>query len=332
MNKLSILFLCLLYGNCFSQTKIKDSSATLLPSTLINGRFYVKIPTTTGDSILAFCDTGGGYNAVYPATIAKLKLESKVAEVVIEGEKTKYILAQDVIGNAIVPAPHLQSYYQPYIKTSFFEVPESSHETEILVAYVPQEAFLGQFFFIDHAWTFDYPNGKLYINTPLSISLKDENTQPMGFKKDKNGQKKFGHASIKVEIDGQVIDVLFDTGASILLNKNTQLVLNSNSKSIGGSFIAKSIFDQWHLQHPDWRYIEKGEATGADLIEVPIVKVGTLRAGPVWFAKRADEAWSKGMIGSMDKVVKGAIGGSFLQYFTVIADYNNELIRFQKAK
>ena len=63
---------------------------------------------------------------------------------------------------------------------------------------------------------------------------------------------------------------------------------------------------------------------------MPQVEVRSLTAGPVWFAKRPDEAWSKGIIGSMDKVVKGAIGGSFLKYFKVSVDYNIELIKFER--
>lgn len=66
------------------------------------------------------------------------------------------------------------------------------------------------------------------------------------------------------------------------------------------------------------------------MIEVPEVQVGNLKVGPVWFSKRPDEAWSKGMIGSMDKVVKGAVGGSLLQYFSVTIDYPAELIQFKK--
>jgi hypothetical protein len=68
------------------------------------------------------------------------------------------------------------------------------------------------------------------------------------------------------------------------------------------------------------------------MIQVPQVTIGTTTAGPVWFAKRPDEAWSKGMIGSMDKVVKGAAGGSLFQYYVITIDYNNELVRFEKGK
>ncbi len=196
--------------------------------------------------------------------------------------------------------------------------------------YVPHDVFLGQFFFLGHAWTFDYTTGKMFINTPLSVNVKDENIQMVGFKKDRKGDKLFGHPSIKAEIDGQIIDFLFDTGASFLLSDNGKKEFGADKKSVSGSFIAKSLFDSWHQQHPDWRIIEKGEINGADIIEVPEVEVGNLTAGPVWFSKRPDEAWSKGMINTMDKIVKGALGGSFLQYFKVQIDYNSELIRFDK--
>ncbi len=156
--------------------------------------------------------------------------------------------------------------------------------------------------------------------------------QSLGFKKTFLGDKKFAHPSMQAEIGGEVLDFLFDTGASFLLSDSGRFKLNVNTKSIAGSFIAKSVFDKWHQQHPNWRIVEKGEITGSDLIEVPQVKVGNLTAGPVWFARRPDEAWSEGMIGSMDKVVKGAIGGSYFQYFKIIIDYNSELVKFELKK
>jgi hypothetical protein len=301
-----------------------------LPSRLIDGRFYIKIPTPNGDTLLGFCDTGGGYNAVYPTAITRLHLEGKVLETAIDSEKIRYIPAKDVIADPNIPAPRLRATFLPYIKVPFFQVPAPSEEGEIINAYIPHDVFLGQFFFIDHAWTFDYENGRIYVNTPLYRNAKNKNIQPLGFKKDKEGHKLFGHPSMQVEIDGQLIDVLFDTGASILLSNKTQTELLSSSKSIAGSFIAKSIFDQWHTRHPDWRFIEQGEVTRADMIQVPQIKIGNTTAGPVWFAKRPDEAWSKGMITSMDKVVKGAVGGSLFQYYKVTIDYNSELARFEK--
>ncbi len=300
-----------------------------LPSALIDGRFFLKIPTITNDTIVGFCDTGGGYTAIYYKTLQKLKLETKITEVEIKGEKINFIFAKDLFDNKYIPYPTIGSYYKADINYPFFEIPDTSEQMDLFSKYVPHDVFLGQFFFINKSWTFDYKSGKLFVNTPISTNITDENTQPIGFNKDREGNKRFGHPSMKIVVDGETIDVLFDTGATLLLGENSKTEFG-NKKATGGSFIAKSIFDIWHKQHPDWRVIEKGEVTGADIIEVPQVKVGNLTAGPVWFAKRPDEAWSKGMIGSMDKVVKGAIGGSFLQYFKVSIDYNSELIKFER--
>lgn len=63
---------------------------------------------------------------------------------------------------------------------------------------------------------------------------------------------------------------------------------------------------------------------------MPSVGIGGYVVGPVLFARRPDEAWSQGMIHSMDRVVRGAIGGSALKYFKVTIDYNSGLIRFEK--
>lgn len=314
----------------FAQVVELPNKEVFLPTELIEGRFFLKIPTTNGDTIIGFCDTGGGYTAIYQSTVKSLGLASKIKQVIIDGDTTKYIPANEIYTSQDIPYPEIQNYFKSHINVSFFEAPDDTKETLIFAKFVDYQAFLGQFFFINNAWTFNYITGKMSINTPISKSNKDENTQTVGFKKDKQGNKRFGHPSMKLKIDGKVIDVLFDTGATFLLSDHGKSKLGLSTNATAGSFIAKSVFDKWHLDHPDWRIIEKGEITGADLIEVPEVTVGNLTAGPVWFAKRTDEVWSKGMIGSMDKVVKGAIGGSFLKYFKVTIDYPNELIKFEK--
>ena len=315
----------------FSQKISEQSSKQIyLPAELIEGRFFLKIPTISGDTIVGFCDTGGGYTAIYKSTVKKLGLESKVKLVEIDGDTTKYINAEEIFNNQEIPYPQIPNYFKAHIGIPFIEAPDDTKESIFFAKFVDYQVFLGQFFFIRSAWTFDYKTGEMSINTPIAQNLADENIQVLGFKKDKMGNKRFGHPSMKLVIDGKIIDFLFDTGATFLLSDSGKTKSGIDTKATAGSFIAKSLFNEWHLQHPDWRIIEKGEFTGADLIEVPEVKVGNLTAGPVWFAKRPDEAWSKGMIGSMDKVVKGAIGGSFLKYFKVTIDYNSELIKFEK--
>lgn len=324
---LFILFISL--SGTYSTLRAQPSKIIQLPVDYNEGRFFLKMPTVKGDTIIGYCDTGGGFTAVYKSTMEKIGLTEKVKSINIDGEVTRYIHAAEFLNNQAIPYPAISPYFRKHFNTPIYEVPEDNEESRMIQSFVNHGAFLGQFFFINHSWTFDYKTGKMYINTPLVNDPNNVNMQVLGFKKDKKGNKRFGHPSMKLQVDGKEIDFLFDTGAMILLSSNGMKQLASDEKVIGGSFIAASVFNEWKQLHPDWRIIEKGEITGADLIEVPQVKFGNLTAGPVWFAKRPDEAWSKGMIGSMDKVVKGAIGGSYLKYFKVTIDYNSELIQFE---
>lgn len=329
MNKLLTLVLCLHYFQSFPQTPTApDQKPAYLPSILIDSRFYIKIPVRKGDTILAFCNTGGGFSAIYQSAIHDFHLDSRILEATIGDKKIKYILAKDVIGNPIIPAPHLSTEYQPAIAQPIFETPVDP----FFEAYIKHQAYIGQYFFIDHSWTFDYPNGKIYINTPLSPDGAYKNMQHVGFKKDGAGRKIAGLPSIKIEVDGQELDVLFDTGSSLLLSKSAQAELNTDKKTIAGSFIAKSVFDKWHKQHPDWRIIEKGDITGAALIQVPAITVGATTTGPEWFAMREDSDWPADMITSANTKVQGTVGGGLLKDYKVIIDYNSELAAFEKIK
>lgn len=322
---LSTLLLWQASAQSFSQ---QANVPTYLPSALIEGRFYLKIPALNGDTLLGFCDTGGGYTAIYPKTIRRLKLENKISHMTINNDTTNYILTEEIYNNLVIPSPKVNPYFRSYTQNSFFEVADEASNSSF-TTYVPHDAFLGQFFFINHAWIFDYHAGKILMNTPLRENSEDKNMQKLNFKRDKSGNKQFAHPRMTLSIDGDKFDMLFDTGASLILSEVGKVGLQTSRMSVAGSFIAKSVFDNWLQRHPDWRVIKKGELTGSDLIEVPQVQIGSLVAGPVWFASRNDEVWRR-MAGSMDKVVKGAIGGSFLQYFIVQVDYNNDLIRFEK--
>jgi hypothetical protein len=180
------------------------------------------------------------------------------------------------------------------------------------------------------AWTMDYLNQRVCVNTPLFKSeVGQANVQKIGFKKNKEGATIFAHPSMLIEIDGEIIDVLFDTGATMILSEEGKKHFHTQNKTIGGSFIAAYIFDTWRKKHTDWKYFEKGDMNN-DVIEVPTIKIGLIEVGPVLFAKRPDKNWSEGMIHTMDKLVKGAIGGSVLKYLKVTIDYNSELIKFEK--
>lgn len=315
-----------------------------LPSQKINttfvggNRFYIEIPLTNGDTLLGFGDTGGGLSMMLQTTLEEHDLQPYVKTGLLNGfMPVKYIPFGEIVIDPVIPKPDpLRSFVirHPFNRVTepHLFIPPMNDETRFMAGSMPEmQLFLGQNFFMGKSWTIDYINQEIFVNTPLSKEEKENpNVQELGFKKNSHHESVYGHPSMHVEIDGEVIDVLFDTGASIILSENGKKEMNTDAISIGGSFIASSIFDKWREAHPEWRYFQGADMT-RDVIEVPLVKIGTFEVGPVLFSKRPDENWSEGMIHSMDKIVKGAIGGSVLQYFKVIIDYNSELIKFERT-
>lgn len=322
----------------FYTSNQNKSKACIVPSKFIEGeRFYIKLPLKNGDTILGFGDTGGGNSMMLPSTIEKKNIQSIVKLGLLKSiMPIDYILFNDLVNDNNFPQPYpLRSFIirHPFNRVSepYLFIPPMDDELKFIVQSMPDmEVFLGQNFFMGKAWTIDYLKHTITVNTPIGETDKSNpNVQKIGFKKNNNQENIFGHPSMFIEVNGEKIEVLFDTGATLTLSDNGKKNLNTKANTIGGSFIATSIFDKWRKEHPDWKFYQKADMMN-DIIEVPIVKIGNNEVGPVLFAKRPDENWSNGMINTMDKVVKGAIGGSGLKYLKVTIDYNSELIKFEK--
>jgi hypothetical protein len=307
----------------------------LLPSYFLDGeRFFLKLGISSGDSLMAFCDTGGGICMMLPNAVNKYQLHSKVRNGMLKGFfKCSYLDFDELLSDKRIPAPeplrsmNIRTPFQVLAKP-YLLIPPLDEELKFMMQTMQLDAFFGQNFFMHKSWTIDYPNRQVWFNTPIDATKRDSaGVQKTGFKKNASGRNIFGHPSITIQVDGESIDVLFDTGATIVLSESGKRQFNTTAVSIGGSFIAKSIFDKWHVNHPDWNYYPNADLHN-DVIEVPEVILGGHKVGPVLFASRKDEVWSEGMIQTMDKLVRGAIGGSALKYLKVCIDYNSELIQF----
>lgn len=301
-------------------------------------RFCLELPAIGGGTLSAYCDTGGGQSIIMPKLRDTGRLEPKLKWGLLLGiMPIHYLPCSDLISDPGLPKPYplralplrrpLQRVTQPY----FLVLPSDDPEIQMISSFMPDlDVFLAQDFFMNRSWTFDYLQQEIWLNTPLPASdVPRENVQKLGLKKNARGDKLFGHPSLTIEVDGQTIDVLFDTGATICLTEEGQRQLETDKKTLGGSFIAASVFKRWREKHPEWRFCAGADVYG-DLIEVPRLKIGGHEVGPAWFAERRDESWSEGMIRSMDKVVQGALGGSAMKYLKVTIDYNSERIGFEK--
>lgn len=155
----------------------------------------------------------------------------------------------------------------------------------------------------------------------------------LGFLTDDKGERQNSFARIQATIDGERLDFLFDTGATVNLTEDA-MNLHFNDGDLkqnlrGTSFITNSIFETWAARHPDWLVMNRADAyMDESIIQVPTVHIAGHDVGPVWFTRRPDHNFHEYMSQWMDKRVEGALGGSLFKYFSIIVDYPNSIAHF----
>jgi hypothetical protein len=182
-------------------------------------------------------------------------------------------------------------------------------------------------------WTFDYPGRALWLRAPGDLpAVAPEHRAALGFRVNRSGARTMHFPRIRVSVDGDSLDLLFDTGATTMLTDSALSAIGDAGPVIRGtSFITRSVADRWRAAHPGWRVIERAEQrSGAMMIEVPVVEVGGYRVGPVWFTARPDANFHQYMSQWMDRRVDGALGGSALRFLRVTVDYPHAVALFEK--
>lgn len=290
-----------------------------IPADFAGGRVIVHVVTAAGDTLRFFTDTGGGTAMIYPHAVARLGLV--VDSVEADGERT-----------AVVDFP-------PLPPGSAFPLPGGYFAGRLLV-FPPQptihggeDGMLGRVWFADRVWTFDHPAGRLLLRAPGDVPAADPaHVVPLGFRVDGRGERTMHFPRIRVEVDGDSLDLLYDSGATLALTDSAHAALADGGPAIRGtSFITASVFDRWRDRHPDWRVVEGAErGTGMSIIQVPRVSIAGWEVGPVWFTRRPDRAFHEYMSQWMDRRVEGALGGSALAYFRVTVDYPGAVAVFER--
>ncbi|MDQ4122533.1 MAG: hypothetical protein M3209_13935 [Acidobacteriota bacterium] len=314
---IAAIFILSISGLAFGQTKGKPVK---LPVRYDAHRFYVEPVTTDGEKLSFFTDTGGGL-FVFADTVEKLKLP---VESVSEGErKMELIVLPKFKAGTEIPAPLGATSEKIFV----------SPTSQRMALAKDWSGMLGQQWFAGRVWTFDYPNKQLLLRAVGDVpTVKPEHRAALGFKTTADGKRAINFPRITVKIDGEPLDLLFDTGASTELTEAALKTLNDKQPAVRGtSFITTSVFEKWRKAHPDWRVIEAAEArSNAAMIEVPDIEIGGYRTGAVWFTVRLDKNFHEYMSQWMDKRVEGAIGGNALRYFRITVDYPNAVAVFEK--
>ena len=269
-----------------------------------NNLIRVFLLNSAGDTIWLYTDTGGG-NFIYPSGADALAI---TPDNIKQGDQ--YYETADLSG--VLKAQQLPTTIAPLM------VYRGNVQLDTI-----HQGMLGANWFAKKIWEFDYRQKKTYrIDSVDWAVLPTSQIIEAGFLKNDQGVHATHFPRLPMIVDGDTIQMLFDTGAQALLSEEAKTKFDGVDV-VGASFIIASIFDDWAAAHPDWRILKKGDARlDEDLIEVPSIQIGQHKVGPVWFARRKDSNFTEYMSKWMDQQIQGALGGSAFQYFSrILIDY-----------
>ncbi|HEX4497357.1 MAG TPA: hypothetical protein VIE43_16910 [Thermoanaerobaculia bacterium] len=292
-----------------------------LPVDFTENRFFVIPVTAKGEKLRLYTDSGGGL-FLLAAPVKRLGLPTKSVEE--DGQKMETVALPAFRPEASIPSPLDNEGRLPVFSEGQMKggLPEA------------MDGILGQDWLAGRVWTWDYPGRRLLWLPEGGLPAVDPSHRvTLGFQTDKTGKRSASFPRIQATIDGETLDLLLDTGATVALSPEALAQLADHGpKMRGTSFIAAVHFDAWHRTHPDWRVIEKADLTvkGEPMIEVPAVTVAGYTVGPVWFTRRPDSNFHQFMSQYMDRQVEGALGGSALRFFRVTVDYPRAIAVFER--
>lgn len=297
----------------------------VIPADFDENRVLVRPVTAAGDTLVFYTDTGGGMNMLYAPAADRLGVEGIP---VVLGTDTMLTAAWPAWRQgAGIPAPR--------------DTAGPSGGRLVIMPFGPEAAriqdstdagFLGRLWFADRVWTFDYPGRRLLLGSPVSARHAEPARRvALGFQLDSAGHRTTHFPRIQVEIDGDALDLLLDTGATTNLTDSALAVIgDSRPARRASSFISSAVFDRWRAGNPHWRVIERATGAGADLIEVPRVTIAGYDVGPVWFERRDVGTFEDYMSRWMDQPIVGALGGNALRFFRLTIDYPNAVAIFER--
>ena len=285
-----------------------------MPARFLADRVFLDVRLASGDVLTLYTDTGGS-----------LVLSKRVV---------------DRLGLPYTAHPQLRDAFGPDAGATRMppfgadqHIPQAEHDA-VVATDMPDEGWeglLGASWFFGHVWTWNYPAGTLRLEADSWRAPPDARIVPIRFKTDPDGTPNSGFPSFFVEIDGETLPMLFDTGAYTELTPEAHRNIGDDGPATRAtSFVVASLFDRWRKTHPDWKVIDNGEVTtGSAMICVPNVRIAGFEVGPVWFTHRADRNFHEWMSQWMAERIDGAIGGNCFHRLIITVDYLGSRAYFQ---
>lgn len=289
---------------------------TPVPAEFVRDQIIVT-PSSDGLVVRFFTDTGGGWNALSPRMANELGL---AVESVAVGEEYLPLVAFPTFDpSASIPAPG------SHFMDGRLTIAEDLHAST--------DGTLGGRWFADRVWEIDYPRQRMYLLQGHVDEPEHPNRVALGFQVNNIGQRTLHFPSLDIEIDGEVLPMLFDTGATATATPTSAPEFGvAPGDPMGTSFIENKVFERWHQRHPEWQVLEKADQKNDQrrMIEVPELSIGDHVVGPAWFAEQPPGSFQRYMAQWTDKPTWGALGGSALRHFRVVIDYPNAAAYFHR--
>jgi hypothetical protein len=292
--------------------------ARRIPAFFDQGRVLAAPVTAHGDTSYFILDSGGGFNAINASVLSRVG-------------RTPTVRGSGTDTMSVVPFPSsIDSMQLPRPRAGFpgpgYLAASSLFDQLARMYPVKLTGFLGGGWWADRVWRIDYPAGKLWLFPRSVLPTNGSTLGPHEVRvtfRSEDGKRPTNFARFRAEVDGDSLDLLFDTGATTQFTDSAMAIVHDGRPAgRGGSFISSEIFDRWHARHPDWRVIPRGEVgTQAAMIEVPSMKLGGYTLGPVWWEERGSTGFHKLMDGLMDKPIQGSLGGAAFRHLAVTIDY-----------
>lgn len=302
-------------GGAPSDEPEKPAPRLTLPTAYDDHRFFA-LPVTARGSETRFLTSTGDETLVYSDAVRVLGVP-----------------LQTFGGSSVVHMPVLDPDHSiPTPRGARGEMPVVAHRYRR--PYLPNgcSGILGQSWFADRVWMLDYPAQTMML-LPIGDlpSVHKRHQIPLRFRDGLGGGRQNYLPRMQVMIDGEQIEVLLNTGASVALDAKVAGQLGDKRPANRSmSFISQSQFDAWR-QKNQWRVIENAEqGKGAPMMEVPKLRLGGFEVGPVWFMARSDSYFRNQVSRKLDRRVIGSLGGNALRFFRVTLDLPNAVALIEK--
>jgi hypothetical protein len=278
----------------------------LLPSVYEEDRFFVRPVSVHGYPLLLYTDTAGGSFLFSDAVHQQFLQTFDVRE---EGLDRQATHLPRFVKEAAIPAP---------LGTDWVYVVQTYQRASLTPgwsAFKGWGGMLGTRWFAGRMWELDYPR--------RTLSVLEGVVEPPGESFEIGPCSETSLPRLRVEIAGEPLDLLLDTGAMTELTAEAREALGDHRAPLrAASTVVESVFKRWRNRHPGWRMLKAGEVgTGEPMIEVPSVGIAGVRTGPVWFSRRPEQRYVEWMSQWCDRTVYGSLGGNALRKLKLTLDY-----------